>query len=195
MEPAGHNVSGTDISGNISINPTNVQQRLKEAIDSRITEEQARQRGAVEQARSSPSRGGGGTVRRSASNARSPAGRPGRRKDGEGDSKTTFPNGKAPDPAEFEPEFVIGDDEPPSRSVTPRIQIEDAEKPVTNGEGDDDGQGEAERREEATEEGEETEKPQSARDVKTAPTHLSLEVRKRLVRLEKLEPKYQGAKS
>ena len=30
------------------------------------------------------------------------------------------PQRRAPDPAEFEPEFVIGDDELPSRSVTPR---------------------------------------------------------------------------
>ncbi|KAL8790560.1 MAG: hypothetical protein Q9195_006304 [Heterodermia aff. obscurata] len=88
-------------------------QRIKGAIDSRIAEEQARQRSS----QASPSRPTPGT-RRPATRDESPSKRPERtgargRKDGD-------PPRKAPDPAEFEPEFVVGEDDMPSRSGTPR---------------------------------------------------------------------------
>jgi len=79
---------------------------LKGAIDSRIAEEQARQRTPQD----SPSRSNSRTV---TSNRRAVRTEGRERKDGE-------PLIKGPDPSEFEPDFVIDSDSTPSRSTTPR---------------------------------------------------------------------------
>ncbi len=128
-------------------------------------------------------------MRRSSSNARSPANRA-RKREGEADSKPTFPNGKAPDPNEFEPEFIIGEDEAPSRTATPVAHKEEADKSGTGEQEEDDGVEDKKGGEAQEAEGE---KAEPARDDRAAPPQIPLEVRKRLLRLEKLEPKYQGA--
>ena len=89
---------------------TRTTQRLKGAIDSKIAEEQARQR----LSQNSPSRSNS-SAKRPSSRAISPTKRvQGARGRQDGDAPT-----KGPDPAEFEPEFVI-DDDATSRSATPR---------------------------------------------------------------------------
>ncbi|EHA27771.1 hypothetical protein ASPNIDRAFT_41716, partial [Aspergillus niger ATCC 1015] len=85
-------------------------QRLRDAIDSRIAEEQARQRSA----QTSLSR---------SNSARHPTGRnlsPTRRTSRP--RRNTGTPVRGPDPNEFEPEFAIGDDEGSSRSATPRLE-------------------------------------------------------------------------
>ena len=86
---------------------------MKGAIDSRIAEEQARQRTSQD----SPSRSNSRTHRSSSrivtSNRRAIRTEERESKDGE-------PLTKGPDPSEFEPDFVIGSDNIPSRSTTPK---------------------------------------------------------------------------
>lgn len=85
-----------------------------------------------------------------------------------------MPTGKGPDPAEFDPEFVIGEeDDENSRAGTPRPKekAEAGESPTGNGK-------------------EGAENPKD-----TSPPALSPEIRARLRRLEKLEPKYTGKSS
>ncbi|KAL9106759.1 MAG: hypothetical protein Q9227_008258 [Pyrenula ochraceoflavens] len=93
--------------------------RLKGAIDSRIAEEQARQRSIAQNAAlvRTPS----GSLRRPTSRPASPAKRsirPSEKKDLSAE--------RGPDPSEFEPEFVIGDDNSaaPSGTATPRREEE-----------------------------------------------------------------------
>lgn len=88
-------------------------QRLKGAIDSRIAEEQARQRSS----QASPSRKNSGTNRSSSRNI-SPSKRGVRsqareKKDGE-------PSKRDRDPSEFEPESIAESEDTPSRSESPR---------------------------------------------------------------------------
>lgn len=147
-------------------------QRLKGAIDSRIAEEQARQRAS----QASPSRSLSNS-RRPTPRDGSPTKRPVRagargRKDGE-----TI---KAPDPADFEPEFVIGDSETPSRSGTPRPVSETEQKGLSEP-STTEGSNE-------TSEGRLQEKPGA--NGATSP-ELSTDVRVKLRKLEKLESKYQ----
>lgn len=148
-------------------------QRLKGAIDSRIAEEQARQRQAAQQTQSQhPARSS--SLRRTSSNL-SPAGRRPRTPD-VGDKA----QGRGPDPSEFDPDVVVGEDEL-SRSTTPRPPNEKDEsaqqQPTENGDavkGDNEG-------------------AEAARDAKVAASNeLPTEVRVRLRKLEKLEPKYSG---
>ncbi|EXJ94458.1 hypothetical protein A1O1_02854 [Capronia coronata CBS 617.96] len=93
-------------------------QRLKGAIDSRIAEEQARQRQAALSAqptRNNPRRRPQGQNEGSQT-------RQSRRRD---DSIASLQ--KSPDPSEFEPEFTIGDDESavPSRVGTPKPEMKE----------------------------------------------------------------------
>ncbi|KAK4938955.1 Golgin imh1 [Elasticomyces elasticus] len=98
-------------------------QRLKGAIDSRIAEEQARQRQAIS----------------SNQPTRAPRRRPQTQNDAaqRTSSRQRDPSGiaveKGPDPAQFEPEFAIGDDESlgPSRVGTPKPEVEKAEAQET----------------------------------------------------------------
>lgn len=153
-----------------------IEQRLKGAIDSRIAEEQARQR--LSQA--SPSRSGSNP--RSSSRNISPSKRAARqaargRQDGE-------PPAKGPDPAEFEPDFVI-DDDVQSRSGTPRPPTErngvnaadkSVQEPSAKGESS----------QESAETTSSVEEPRASLDLPT-------DVRVKLRKLEKLESRYHGA--
>ncbi|KAI9820314.1 MAG: hypothetical protein M1827_005936 [Pycnora praestabilis] len=139
-------------------------QRLKGAIDSRIAEEQARQK-AVQPPLSRSS----SSARRSSSRTVSPSRRQGRARNREkGDS-----NGASkaqPDPSEFDPEFVIEDEDVTSRAATPVLGKERSE----GAEGDDVvGKG----------------KP-LAEEPEASP-ELPTEVRAKLRKLEKLESRYQ----
>lgn len=147
-------------------------QRIRGAIDARIAEEQAKQQRATPQ---TPSRSSS-TARRSSSRNLSPSKRTARSKDG--DSSKTAPNGKGPDPSEFDPEFVIGDeDEQPSRAGTPRPK---EKAPAAEGAGE----GEGERKDDGKE-AETQDKPDKAPEIPP-------EVQVRLRKLDKLEPKYTG---
>jgi hypothetical protein len=87
------------------------------------------------------------------------------------DGEKTAATGEGPDPAEFDPDFVIGeDDEQPSRAGTPRPK-EKAEA----------GDGPSDEVKEKTEEEKGPAAPAQPPDVVL-----------RLRRLEKLEPKYTG---
>ncbi|KAL9025448.1 MAG: hypothetical protein Q9196_005729 [Gyalolechia fulgens] len=143
-------------------------QRLKGAIDSRIAEEQARQRSVFTPPPTS------GHTRKTSSRAESPAKRalrpPG----------SSRPIGAASDPAEFEPEFVIDDSDVPSRSGTPRPAPESAAKEAAR---------------EVTEEardGEETHEKALQDGLSAAPPELPTDVRVKLRKLEKLEGRYHG---
>ena len=154
------------------INP----QRLKGAIDSRIAEEQARQR-----ATHSPPARSSLEARRSSSRTQSPSKRIPRNKgqsEKEGD-----PPGKGPDPSEFEPEFVIEDDSQPSRIGTP--------KPTQGSDGDATGEGELVEKAPQVEDGEVQEIAPG--NAPSSPfLELPLEVRTKLRKLGKLESRYQG---
>jgi hypothetical protein len=150
--------------------------RLKGAIDARIAEETARQKSA--QQSQTPPRSNS-SPRRSSSRNLSPSKRTSRPKDGE--SSKAAPTGKGPDPSEFDPEFVIGDeDEQPSRIGTPRPK-DKAEATETAGGAAAEGTGKAQNGEVA---------PTEEKD--TSPPELPLEVQTRLRKLDKLEPKYTG---
>ena len=149
-------------------------QRLKGAIDSRIAEEQARQR----LSNASPARSVSTTERSSSRNI-SPSKRISRQARGRQDGESLA---KGPDPSEFEPEFVIEDDEQ-SRSGTPKPAIERDGNPATGQKAK-----EAVRGESSNESGETTaliEEPRNSSDVPT-------DIRVKLRKLEKLESRYSG---
>ncbi|MCJ1384148.1 hypothetical protein MMC17_007264 [Xylographa soralifera] len=153
-------------------------QRLKGAIDSRIAEEQARQRNAQQLL----ARSNSGTKRPSSrSRTSSPAVRSARARPGE--SKSGDIPEKGPDPREFEPEFVIEDEDVISRAGTP--------KPVhvKNGEAQS---GEAAGKPAAADV---ERQPEENRDSEKAPQEATLEVptdvRVKLRKLERLESRYQ----
>lgn len=86
--------------------------------------------------------------------------------------------GKGPDPSEFDPEFVIGEeDEQPSRSGTPR--------PKEKAEG-------VETAETSEEQGREEDGNAEAVDKTPPVPEIPPETRARLRKLDKLEPKYSG---
>lgn len=144
-------------------------QRLRDAIDSRIAEEQARQKSNQE------------ALSRSNS-ARLPQG-PGRRP--ARPRRNTATPVRGPDPKEFEADFAIGDDDTPSRSGTPQPE------PATGGDGaadENDG--------EKTAVVESGGKEAAAGDKRTgqnqALSELPPEVRAKLRRLDKMETRYHG---
>jgi hypothetical protein len=145
-------------------------QRFGGAINARIAEEQAKQK-----AQQSTSTRSSSTPRRSSSRNLSPSKRSARSKDG--DSSKAAPTGKGPDPSEFDPEFVIGeDDEKSSRAGTPRPK-EKAHPTEASENGSDKADDEKA--------AEVDEKPDKAPEIPP-------EVRLRLRKLDKLEPKYTG---
>lgn len=147
-------------------------QRLKGAIDARIAEEQQRQKATQP---TTPSRSNS-APRRSSSRNLSPSTRTARGKDA--DSSKTAPAGKGPDPSEFDPEFVIGEEEDqPSRAGTPRPKekAQPTEAGAENGEA-----------KEETPTADSDEKPDKTPEIPP-------EVQQRLRKLDKLEPKYTGA--
>ncbi|OJD11935.1 hypothetical protein AJ78_07396 [Emergomyces pasteurianus Ep9510] len=149
-------------------------QRIKGAIDSRIAEEQARQK-AVQEA---------GSLSRSNSNVR--------RSRARADSRTarlkrdsSFP-AKGPDPAEFDAEFVVGDDDSSSRTSTP-VQMQEtggSGNPVNPVDPEHGG-------EKANEKEIDSARPQNDRPEESVHMELPTEVRVRLRRLDKLEGRYQ----
>ncbi|KGQ01924.1 hypothetical protein PAAG_11315 [Paracoccidioides lutzii Pb01] len=143
-------------------------QRIKGAIDSRIAEEQARQKLAQEA--HSLSRPNSSTRR---SNIRADS-RTARLK-----RENSFP-AKSPDPAEFDVEFVVGDDDSSTRTNTP-VQMQETSGDV-KASGDKEGAGER---------GRESARPSDAIPGETTQTELPTEVRVKLRRLDKLEGRYQ----
>ncbi|KAJ5151604.1 hypothetical protein N7492_009899 [Penicillium capsulatum] len=149
-------------------------QRLRDAIDSRIAEEQARQKSAQD------------SISRSSS-ARVPSRNlsPGRRNRPRRNSGTPV---RGPDPKEFEPEFAIGDDEASTRSGTPRVDTPDNAAEVTT-QADGDHTEEPEKK--TTEAPEKETLPAPEGDAASAPpVELPTEVRAKLRRLDKLETRY-----
>lgn len=152
-------------------------QRIKGALDARIQEEQAKQRASSQASRSRS----GSTPKRSNSRNLSPSKRTSKGKEADSPGKAA-PTGKGPDPSEFDPEFVVGeDDEQPSRSVTPR-PTETAEGAETTTVSDDKG------KEEEGEEG----KAEAAEEKELPKPEIPPEIKTRLRKLDKLEPKYSG---
>ena len=150
-------------------------QRIRASIDSALEQEQAKAR-ALHQ---SPSRSTAG-ARKVAPRTLSPSKRAAR----QGSRGRQDSTSKGPDPAEFEAEFVI-DDEEPSRSGTPRPATEASEKDVAEvgviktSMTLEDGQ----------------EKQGKEPDILAPTSELPTDVRVRLRKLEKLESRYQGVES
>ncbi|KAL1867376.1 Golgin imh1 [Paecilomyces lecythidis] len=142
-------------------------QRIRGAIDSRIAEEQARQRQAQESISRSNS------ARRQTSRDLSTSRRPGRTRAG------TL-SGKGPDPAEFESEFAVGEDDGSSRSATPRSEPSAPPEGGASGDGEKKASPESAGKEAASDTG-----------SNTAAAELPTDVRVRLRRLDKLESRYQ----
>lgn len=93
-----------------------------------------------------------------------------------------MPGGKGPDPAEFEPDVVVGDDDAPSRVETPQPAKGKPEALAATDARDPNGVIKEQ-------DGESKES-----DRASTPVELPPEVRLRLRRLEKLEPKYTGTR-
>ncbi|TPX22093.1 hypothetical protein DIZ76_013957 [Coccidioides immitis] len=142
--------------------------RIRGAIDARIAEEQARQRGAQE------------TLSRSNSARRanpSPARRPSTRVK-RGNSFLA----KNPDPSEFDAEFVVGDDDSSTRTSTPRP--ESANNMA-------DGGGELDEKATLNESASAAPTSLLGKSSGQTPADLPTDVRVKLRRLDKLESKYQ----
>ncbi|KAL8729556.1 MAG: hypothetical protein Q9166_004636 [cf. Caloplaca sp. 2 TL-2023] len=153
-------------------------QRLKGAIDSRIAEEQARQRSAL----TSPSPSN--AARKPPSRAESPAKRASpqhtpARQNGER-------SGKGPDPSEFESEFVVDDSDVSSRSNTPRPVLTTSESSAKDNPG--------EKAEEA-QDGEDKPEKMTHGGSTATPQELPTDVRVKLRKLEKLESRYHGTQT
>ena len=151
------------------------QKRFKDVVDARILEEQARQKvGAQASASSSPRN----STSRSGSRTLSPSKR---RPKKEQDADKAPITGKGPDPSEFEPEFVIGEDgDTPSRAGTPAQSSSvdgDRDAATSTASAKENGSGTTEQKEE---------------DATTSTRQLPIEVRQKLKKLERLEPKYSG---
>ncbi|KAJ5600857.1 Vesicle-mediated transport protein (Imh1) [Penicillium hetheringtonii] len=178
-------------------------QRIRDAIDTRIAEEQARQKTAQENLSRSAS------ARRPNSNNTnlSPGQRPRQRRH----SGTPV---RGPDPKEFEAEFAIGDDESDSRAGTPRVETPDAPSEVNtaDGEGAEDaetkeGDNKAEGKTERSQTDKKnakgttaaTDKGPSKEDAAAADagsgdqvsTELPAEIKGKLRRMDKLESRYR----
>jgi hypothetical protein len=118
------------------------------------------------------------TPRRSNSRNLSPSKRTTRSKDA--DSTKAAPAGKGPDPSEFDPEFVVGEEEDqPSRAGTPRPKekAQPAEASTENGAGN---------------KGEEEGPTAEVEEKAEQPPEIPPEIKLRLRKLDKLEPKYTG---
>ncbi|KAK3044785.1 hypothetical protein LTS18_000360, partial [Coniosporium uncinatum] len=152
-------------------------QRLTRAIDSAIQEQSQRERGSQSQ---SPSRASSSAQRPNTRRV-SPSRRPARRKESGNEDKAQDGR-KGPDPATFEPEFVIGDDDTSaniSRAGTPM--------PKSTSDATATPQVKENGAAAKTAEGETQEVPS---DSPAPAAELSPEVQSKLRRLEKLEPKY-----
>ncbi|RVX67603.1 hypothetical protein B0A52_08132 [Exophiala mesophila] len=167
-------------------------QRLKGAIDSRIAEEQARQR----QAQSTTQPGARNPARRRtpSQNANSDR-RPSRQR--QPLPSTSGPLEKGPDPSEFEPEFTVGDDDSavPSRVATPKPESSDTKANdigVEKG-----GQGNPKAQNEAVQDppgvasqGDKSSEQSTVHAPSPRSPELPTEVRVKLRKLERMESKY-----
>ncbi|KAJ5885481.1 hypothetical protein N7495_009991 [Penicillium taxi] len=150
-------------------------QRLRDAIDSRITEEQTRQKSTQE------------TVSRSNSARRPPGRNPSPRRTRPRRNTNTPVRG--PDPKEFEAEFAIGEDEESSRSATPQVGTPDASSEVTTSvETDGAEQPDGQTKPDTTDKG--TTSPLEIEGSKAVTPDLPVEVKAKLRRLDKLESRY-----
>jgi hypothetical protein len=160
----------------VLLNSLTCPQRLKGAIDSRIAEEQARQKSASS-ADTTVSRSASAS-KRLTSRTGSPSSRPRKPKPKDNEVNTA----RGPDPSEFENAFVIEDEsEEPSRVGTPSIG---EEKVTTMAEGN--------APTEAGASGESKEKAAETLEGPPKAPELSPEIRTKLRKYEKLESKYQG---
>ena len=108
----------------------------------------------------------------------SPAVRSSRTRSGE----TKGVDAKGPDPREFDPEFVIDDEEIPARGGTPGpSQAKDEERGNSGAE-----------KSEADNGMQISEKPTAPDDSAAQTSELPTDVRVKLRKLERLEPRYQG---
>lgn len=146
---------------------------MKGAIDSRIAEEQARQRAP----QSSPSRSSS-DARRSLPRTASPAQRAPRKTQERNDGG---PSQRGRDPSDFDPEIVIDDESLPNYGESTASQTA-GEKPAVIANGSD----EAEDSKRSVQGG-------SQDDDQPAPPELPTDVRVKLRKLEKLESRYQGS--
>ncbi|KEF51636.1 uncharacterized protein A1O9_12271 [Exophiala aquamarina CBS 119918] len=173
--------------------------RLKGAIDSRIAEEQARQRqaqlGAQQSTRTPPRR-------RPQGQNTAPPRRPSRQREQANENTST---GKGPDPSEFEPEFAIGDDESsvPSRVATPIPEVKEKDRDHDH-DGENDKENDKEKQpapaaadetnEQHTSQDATTEKrPSDASTTLSPPSRsqdLPTDVRVKLRKLERMETRY-----
>lgn len=183
---------------------TNSLQRIRDAIDTRIAEEQARQKTAQENLSRSAS------ARRPNNNSNNLS--PGQRSRQRRHSGTPV---RGPDPKEFEAEFAIGDDESDSRAGTPRVETPDASSEVhtADGEGAEDAEtkeddnkteGKAEKTQADKKNGKAastaTDKSNSKEDASAADAgsadqasaELPAEIKGKLRRMDKLESRYRG---
>ena len=153
---------------------------MKASIDSRIAEEQAKQKAAAHEA-SSPSRPSSGT-RRSSSRRTSPSKRQGRPRLLDQNDRDIVAGG--PDPSDFEPEFVIGEDDFESRAATPLPKEKVSQA-------DSDGVEESKPPAEASAEAREKQVEPKSSSMSELPTDVRVKLRK----LDKLESRYQGTAS
>ena len=150
-------------------------QRLKGAIDSRIAEEQARQRAAVQS--TSPSRSGSTSARRSLSRNLSPSKRPRQSR------KPDLPTEKGPDPNDFDSDFAAGDE-----SANGGMSNHDVPERNTNTEGQNSEEGGLSGA--VNETGSAMDNDEAKKPAQPS-GELSTEVRVKLRKLERLENKYQ----
>lgn len=151
-------------------------QRLRGAIDSRIAEEQARQRTPHDSPSRSNSRSQRSSTRTISSNRQAVRSEGRESKDGE-------PPAKGPDPSEFEPDFVINGDSTPSRSTTPRPVQENGEDGTATG---------VSAHTAPESDSRKTQGIDGEKEAITIPSELPTEVRVKLRKLEKLESRYHG---
>ena len=143
-------------------------QRLRDVIDSRIAEEQARQKSSQEALSRSNS------ARRPPGPNSSPSRRPGRPR------RNTATPIRGPDPKEFEADFAIGDEEGSARSGTPQAE---STAPSDAGATEDNNN---EGTKAPVEEGAAT------TGTNQSPSELPPEIRAKVRRLDKMETRYHG---
>lgn len=136
-------------------------------IDSRIAEEQARQKSSQEALSRSNS------ARRPPGPNGSPSRRPGRPR------RNTATPVRSPDPKEFETDFAVGDEEGSTRSGTPQAESTAASDA-----------GPAENNNEGTKAP--VEEAAATTGTNQAPSELPPEIRAKIRRLDKMETRYHG---
>ena len=156
---------------------------LDSFLDSKIAEEQAKQQRAGQ---ASPVKRTPSGTRRASARGDSPAKRPSSRLRGGGDGETA-PVGRGPDPSEF----VIEDDDFPSRATTPRPAVKQESDGAGRAEQVEEQQVPAASNEETTLE-KQAEKPTEKMPSLPLDGDLSQDIQQKLRKLSKLESRYHG---